>query len=321
MEEIKGMKPKYTIALKNIVEEHHLEILHRSANYENVRIGNYNVARPSLQLIGFFDYFEADRIRVWGRSESAFLATLSPEMREEVLGQLFSRNIPVLILCNAVEPDPAILKSAQKYDVTLLATDMDTSEFIAQVINTLRTALSPRTTVHGVLIQVHGEGLLITGESGIGKSEVALELVKRGHRLVADDAVEIRRMSRYVLDGCAPKMIQYLMELRGVGLIDVRRIYGIGAVLPKARIDLVVNFVHWKEDMHYDRMGLDEESTTILEVKVPQLTIPVAPARNLAIILEVAAMNHRQKMLGYNTAREFLKRHDGKIDTGDSFDE
>ena len=314
------MEKKYSIRLRRIVAEHDLEIVYRSTDYEEVRTSNVNVARPSLQLVGFYNYFEADRIRLWGNTETAFLATLPPERRETVVNELFSRKIPALIVCNSVEPDGLLLRAAQTYDVTLLATDVDTSEMSSRLSDTLRAALSPRMTVHGVLVQVHGEGLLITGESGIGKSEVALELVKRGHRLVADDAVELRRIGRNDLIGTAPKMIRYLMELRGVGLIDVQRIYGVGAVLPRERIDFVVDFVHWDESKEYDRLGLEEETITFLDVAVPKITVPVAPARNLAIICEVAAMNHRQKKLGYNTAVEFLKRHDSSIDSGSDED-
>ena len=312
-----GMQQRYAVKLKQIVREHALEIVFRSSNYENMAIVTPNVARPSLQLVGFYDYFEAERLRLWGKSETAFLATLPPERRTEVVDALFARKIPALILCNEVHAEPEILDAAKKYDVTLLYTDVDTSEFQARLSETLRSELSPRLTVHGVLVQVYGEGLLLIGDSGIGKSELALELVKRGHHLVADDAVELRRMGRDILDGSAPKMIRYLMELRGVGLIDVRRIFGVGAVLPKGRVNLVVELHHWTDDTEYDRLGLEDEYTEYLGVTLPRITIPVAPGRNLATILEVAAINHRQRKLGYNTAREFLKRYDGSIDSGE----
>ena len=310
----------YSILLRRIVEEHDLQIVYRSSDYDRVFTSNVNVARPSMQLVGFYDYFEPDRIRLWGKTERAFLATLPPAQQKSVIDELFSRKITALVVCNAVTPNALLVSAAERYDVTLLATDVDTSEMIARLSDTLRAALSPRMTVHGVLVQVHGEGMLITGESGIGKSEVALELVKRGHRLVADDAVELRRTGRDSLVGAAPKMIRYLMELRGVGLIDVQRIYGVGAVLPKERVDFVVDFVHWDENKEYDRLGLEEETVTYLDVAVPKITVPVAPARNLAIICEVAAMNHRQKKLGYNTAVEFLRRHDSGIDSGSDED-
>ena len=233
---------------------------------------------------------------------------------EKSLDTFFAKRVAAVIICSRIPPNSFIVDCARKYDTNLLSTDMPTNEFIAQIINTLRTHLAPRETMHGVLVQVHGEGLLITGDSGIGKSETALELVKRGHRLVADDAVEVRRMNRNVVSGSAPEMIRYLMELRGLGLIDVRKIYGIGAVLPDCNIDLVVHFEHWDGDKYYDRLGVETETTSILGVEIPKVTIPVAPARNLAIILEVAAMNNRQKRLGHNTALEFMHRHDDTVD-------
>ena len=315
------MDSKYSMKLTTVVGIHDFDVIYKSTDYESLLITNYDVSRPSLQLVGFYDYFQRERLRVWGKSEQAFWLSLSEQRREEVIDQLFSRKIPAMIVCHRVIPPTEMVEAARKYDVTLLSTDVDTSEVIAQLIGTLRKYLSPRATIHGVLVQVHGEGLLITGESGIGKSEVALELVKRGHRLVADDAVELHKRSRNVLDGCAPKMIRYLMELRGLGLVDIRRLYGVGSVLPICKIDLVVNFVRWDEGTEYDRMGLEDETVAYLGVTLPKVTIPVAPARNLAIILEVAAMNNRQKKLGYNTAKEFLKRHDGTLGQEDEGDD
>lgn len=304
------------IKLKTIVQTHKLNIIHQCSDYETFEINNFNVSRPSLQFVGFYDYFDAGRIQVMGKAEAAYLRTLSEERREQVIDELFSRHIAALVVCHRVTPDILIVESARKYDVSVFSTDTDTSEFVAQIINTLRTALAPCTSEHGVLVQVHGEGLLITGESGIGKSETALELVKRGHRLVADDSVDIRRMNRTTLDGSAPKMIRYLMELRGVGIIDVRRIYGVGSVLPHCNIDLVVKFVKWDGLSVYDRLGVEDQTTSFLGVEVPMITVPVAPARNLAIILEVAAMNNREKKLGHNTALEFLNAHDAAVDSG-----
>lgn len=312
-----GIQQQYSVKLKDLAEEHGLEVIFASSDYESVEIVSYNVQRPSLQLAGFYDYFDKDRLRLWGKSESAFLSTLPEGRRREVVETLLSHKIPAMIFCNQVQPDELLLSAAKKYDVPALATEVDTSELIARLSDTLRSELSPRLTVHGVLIQVYGEGMLITGESGIGKSEIALELINRGHRLVADDAVEIRRVSRDTLRGTAPKMIRYLMELRGVGLIDVRRIFGVGAVFPSGRLDLVADLQHWREDVEYDRLGLEEEYTEYLGVTLPKITIPVAPGRNLATVLEVAAMNHRQRRIGYNTAKEFLKRYDGSIDSGE----
>lgn len=308
------MDTKYKVKLKLIADEHKLSVLHATADYDSYTISNYNVSRPALQLAGFYDYFYPSEIQVIGKAEMAYLRTLSEEEMEKSLDKFFSQRVAAVIICNRVPPTSFMVDCARKYDTNLLSTDVPTSEFLAQIINTLRTHLAPRETRHGVLVQVHGEGLLITGDSGIGKSETALELVKRGHRLVADDAVEVRRMNRNVVSGSAPEMIRYLMELRGLGLIDVRKIYGIGAVLPDCNIDLVVHFEHWDSDKYYDRLGLETQTTSILGVEVPMVTIPVAPARNLAIILEVAAMNNRQKRLGHNTALEFTRRHDSAVD-------
>ena len=314
---------EYSMKLKTLAEVHALHPVYLSPDYETLKIGTFNVSRPSLQFAGFYDYFDKSRLQIMGKMESAYLNTLSAEKREEMIDRLFSYQIPALVVCHRVIPDMLLVEAARKHGVCLFTTDAETSEFIAQVINTLRSHLAPRTQEHGVLVQVHGEGLLIMGESGIGKSEVALELIKRGHRLVADDAVEIRRMNRDTLEGAAPKIIRYLMELRGVGIIDVRRLYGVGAVLPRGKIDLVVNFVHWDDNMEYDRLGAVDETTSFLGVSVPKITVPVAPARNLAIILEVAAMNNRDKKLGHNTAKEFLELHDSRIDSGwhDDFDD
>ncbi len=308
------MKLRYCVDLKTIVESHELGILYKSTDYDNVKVWNYNISRPSLQLMDFYDYFDPDRIQIIGIAETEYLRTLPEAEWLRLVDKLFSQKIPALVLCHGLVPDEIIIDLARRHDVTLLETELDTSEFVAQVTGTLRTFLAERQTEHGVLVQVHGEGLLIQGESGIGKSEVALELIKRGHRLVADDAVELRRMGRTRLIGSAPEMIRYLMELRGLGIIDVRRLFGVGAVLPVCDVNLVVSFVRWDEAADYDRLGISEESVTFLNVTVPKVTIPVAPARNLAIILEVAALNHREKMLGHNTAKSFLERHDLAVD-------
>ena len=313
------MRSKYSIKLSRIVETHELNVVYKSTDFDDVEVWSYNISRPSLQFVGFYDYFDTDRIQLMGKAEESYLRTLDEDTREERIERFFSYKIPALVVCHRVVPDMMLVEAARKHDITLLTTDVETSDFVAQLTNTLRTHMAERVTEHGVLVQVHGEGILIRGESGIGKSEVALELVKRGHRLVADDAVELRRMGRARLTGSAPKMIRYLMELRGVGIIDVRRIYGVGSVLPYCDVDLVVNFVRWDEDTEYDRLGVEEEMTSFLGVKVAQITVPVAPARNLAIILEVAAMNHREKKLGNNSAKEFLERHDSGIDSGIGF--
>ena len=313
------MRGRYKMKLSTLVDDNDLELVHRSTDYDTVEIANVNISRPALPFAGFYECFDPDRIQIMGKAEDAYLHTLDEPQREKVIDDLFSKKFPMMIVAHRVVPDMLMVEAARKYNVTRATTDMDTSDFVAQVTFTLRTHLAERVTEHGVLVQVHGEGILMRGESGIGKSEVGLELIKRGHRLVADDAVELRRMGRSRLTGTAPEMIRHLMELRGVGLIDVRRIYGAGAVLPACDVDLVVNFVHWREGVEYDRLGLVEEVTSFVGVKVPEITVPVAPGRNLAIIVEVAAVNNREKKMGYNTAQEFLKRHDAGIDNGTGF--
>ena len=269
-----------------------------------------------MQLAGIYDYYQPEQIQIVGKMEMSYLRSIDEETRVKSIENFMATHPVAVVVCHRVPMDSDIAAAAHKYDVNLMTTDLGTSDFVAQVINTLRVNLAPRITVHGVLVEVHGEGLLITGDSGIGKSETALELVKRGHRLVADDAVEIRRVTQHQVSGAAPEMIRYLMELRGVGVIDVRKIFGVGSILESSKIDLVVNFERWDSEKVYDRLGLEDETTSYLGVKVPQISIPVAPARNLAIILEVAAMNNRQKRLGFNAARDLARRHDVSIDKG-----
>ncbi len=306
----------YSMKLSELVREHELHIVHPASNYEQCTISTYNVARPGLQLAGFYDYFQPQEIQIMGKTEMAYLHTLPEETRRERIERYMGHGITVLVICHRMPPDPDMVDAARRYDVNLMTTDLPTSAFMAQAITTLRTVLAPRIQIHGVLVEVHGEGVLITGDSGIGKSETALEMVKRGHRLVADDAVEIRALNRNQVMGEAPPMIRYLMELRGVGIIDVRKIFGVSSVLERSKIDLVVNFEHWDNEKVYDRLGLEDETISYLGVRVPHITIPVAPARNLAIILEVAAMNNRQKRMGSNTALELQRKHDAQVDSG-----
>jgi HPr kinase/phosphorylase len=311
------MNTGYSVKLKTIVEEHKLEIIHASRDFENARVYTSDVNRPGLQLTGFYDYFDPQRVQIIGKVENTYLESLTSDQRRESFENLMSRKISALVICHGVDPLPECMEMAEKYDINLFKTDLDTSEFLAQLTGTLRLHLAPRETWHGVLVEVHGEGVLLIGESGIGKSETALELVKRGHRLIADDAVEIKRTSRTTLVGEAPEMIRYYMELRGIGLIDIRHLYGVGAVKPSVRIDMVVNLELWDEEKSYDRLGIETEYIEILGVKVPYMTIPVRPGRNLAVILEVAAMNNRQKKMGYNAALELTMRHDKAINEND----
>ena len=284
------MRSKYTVLLKTIAEEHGLQILHAAKDYETKRIVTYDVNRPAMQLAGFYNYFDPERIQIIGRVESTYLDTLSDADRLAAFERFMQYDIAALVICHGVQPFPECLEAAEKYDRTVFITPEDTSEFQAGLISSLRSHLAPRTTMHGVLVEIYGEGVLLTGDSGIGKSETALELIKRGHRLIADDAVEIKKVGRDRLVGDAPEMIRYYMELRGIGVVNVRRIYGIGAVKPESGIDLVVHLEPWEEGKAYDRLGLTSESEVILGVEIPRVTIPVRPGRNLAVILELGIL-------------------------------
>ncbi len=310
------MRSKYTVLLKTIVQEHNLQVLHAARDYETAKLVTYDVNRPAMQLTGFYNYFDPHRIQIIGRVESTYLDTLTHEQRLDAFERFMQYDIAALVICHGMQPFPECMEMAEKYDRNIFITAEDTSEFQAGVISSLRSHLAPRQTLHGVLVEIYGEGVLLTGDSGIGKSETALELIKRGHRLIADDAVEIRKVGRSRLVGSAPEMIRYYMELRGIGVINVRRIYGIGSVKPESGIDLVVHLEPWIEGKAYDRLGLTDETETILGVEMPRVTIPVRPGRNLAVILELAAMNNRQKKLGYNAAAALAAEHDAAIDAG-----
>lgn len=307
---------KYTVPLTTIVDELELESLHRSADYDQVLIETSDVNRPGLQLTGFYDYFDPKRIQVLGRVETAYLMGYRSDDRLMRFEKLMERKPVAMVICHHAQIYKECIQAAEKYDVNLLVSTMDTSEFMALAIEILRHHLAPRETRHGVLVEIHGEGVLITGESGIGKSEAALELVKRGHRLIADDAVEIKRTARERLIGQAPAMIRHYMELRGIGLINIRTLYGVGAVKTSCRIELVVNLELWEKEKTYDRLGLDSTTIDILGVQVPCITLPIRPGRNLAVILETAAMNNRMKKMGYDAAKAFVENHDNGVENG-----
>jgi len=306
----------YSCRVSYIVETLQLNIVNRSADYADALVHVTAINRPGLQLAGFYDYFDPRRMQIMGMVEATYLSSLPPQVRWERLDEFLSRRPVAVILCHGTEPQRDFIELAREYGINLFVSSDDTSECMSKVVGLLKQELAPRITRHGVLVEVHGEGLLIIGESGIGKSETALELVKRGHRLIADDAVEIRRVEYNVLSGSAPEMIRYYMELRGIGVINAREIFGVGAVKPSTRINLVIQLEAWDSSKFYDRLGLESEFTEILGVKVPMVTIPVKPGRNLAVILELAAMNHRQKLMGYDAARDLTERHDTYIDTG-----
>ena len=310
------MASKYSVPLRTIVEENGLEPLHTSSDYDTRLLTVADVNRPALQLAGFYNYFDPNRLQIIGRVESTYLELKTEAERRSCFEELMRYDISALVICHGASAFPECLEVAGKYDRNLFVTPEDTSDFMADVISSLHTHLAPRTTMHGVLVEVHGEGVLLTGDSGIGKSETALELIKRGHKLIADDAVDIRRIGRDRLVGTAPELIRYYMELRGIGVVDVRHLYGVGAVKPEGAIDLVVNLEVWDDQKAYDRLGLISETQDILGVTVPSVTIPVRPGRNLAVILELAAMNNRERKMGYNAAQVLVERHDRMVDEG-----
>ena len=301
------MESLYSVKLGKLIQEFRLEVLRGGAGYEDVSIRTEDVNRPGLQLTGFFDYFDAKRLQVIGRVETTYLEGLTSEERRESFELLLSQDIPALIISREIEPFPECMEMAEKYDRTILRSPDTTSVLMSNIIAALKSYLAPRITRHGVLVEVYGEGVLLLGESGVGKSETAIELVKRGHRLIADDAVEIRRVSAKSLVGSAPENIRHFIELRGIGIVNARRIFGMGAVKVTEKIDMMIQLEQWDSEKVYDRMGLDNEYADILGIKVPLLTIPVKPGRNLAIIIEVAAMNNRQKKMGYNAAQELMR--------------
>ena len=299
------------VHLPELVERLKMAVVNRGADYETALVGIKDVNRPGLQLAGYFDYFDERRLQVIGMAETKMLESMTSEQRSESFAKLFSYNIPALVVSQDLDIYPECLTMARKYQRTLLHTAETTVDFTTKVIELLTQLMAPTITRHGVLLDIYGEGVLITGDSGIGKSETAIELVKRGHRLVADDAVDIRRVSDQLI-GKAPELIRHYIELRGIGVIDVQQLFGMSAVILEAQIDLVVHLEQWREDKFYDRFGLDEETVDILGVELPILTIPVMPGRNLAVIVEVAAMNNRHKKYGYNAAQklaEELERH------------
>ena len=302
------MQSKYSIPLSTLIDEFQLQEIYLPENAKDIKVSCPEVNRPGLALSGFMEVFEPFRIQIIGRAEYKYLDELPAEQRNIRLEAFFKTKPVAVVITTKLEVFDEMLTHAQNYDVPILRTEERTSTFMAAIISSPNTKLAPRCTLHGVFVEVYGEGILILGDSGIGKSETAIELVKRGHRLIADDAVEIKRVSSKTLLGSAPELIKYYIELRGIGIVDVRRLFGMGAVNETEKIDLVIKLEKWDSEKVYDRFGLDDETEDILGIKIPALTIPVHAGRNLSVVLEVAAMNHRQKKLGYNTAEEFNKR-------------
>ncbi len=307
------MEEIYSITLSQLCTEFSLEVVYGPEGYEDIRITTPEVSRPGLALSGYLEIFDAERIQIIGNAERIYLESLDDETRRRnIVNYIKARPIAVIYSTDG-EVFPEMMEIAQEVHVPILRSSVKTSPLVAAIIGSLNNHLAPRITQHGVLVEVYGEGLLLLGDSGVGKSETAIELVKRGHRLIADDAVEIKRVSDKTLVGTAPEIIRHYVELRGIGIVDVRRLFGMGAVKMTERIDLVINLENWVQGKMYDRLGLDEEKVDILGLKIPAITIPVKPGRNLAIILEIAAMNNRQKKMGYNTAEEFNKKLMGQM--------
>jgi HPr kinase/phosphorylase len=296
------------VSLQSIIKEFDLEVVAEYSNLEEIRLTVADVTRPGLQLAGYFDHFGPDRIQVLGNMETAYLDRLDSKDRYERIDALFAKGIPCLVLTRNHVPFSELLECSKKYSIPLLKTNLPTSDFTSAIVKYLNVELAPRMSMHGVLIEVYGEGILILGESGVGKSETALEVVKRGHRLIADDLVEVRRVSDTTLLGRAPEIIRHLIEIRGIGILDVKELYGVSSVKMQENIDFVINLENWDEKKTYERLGINEETTPVLGIDVPSITIPVRPGRNLAIIVEVAAINFRQKKMGYNAAKALTDR-------------
>lgn len=302
------MSQVFSVSLSNIIDELSLETAYMPNDPEAIIITSRDVNRPGLELTGFFDYYDVTRIILWGNTEQAYLNRFSSEQKYHVFDKLLEKGPPAIVVSRQLKPFDELMRVARQYKIPVLRSADTTSELSAALVSYLNVQLAPRVTRHGVLVEVYGEGVLIIGDSGVGKSETAIELIKRGHRLIADDAVEIRRVSSKSIVGSSPENIRHFIELRGIGIINASRIFGIGAVKPTEKIEVVMNLEIWDSKKSYDRMGLDNNNINILGVDVPVITIPVKPGRNLAVIIEVAAMNYRQKKMGYNAAYELLTK-------------
>ena len=305
-----------SVALTKVVEQMKLKNLTPDIDMSHIEITLPDINRPALQLTGYFDHFDSERVQIIGYVEYTYLEHLPREEKIPVYEQFLASKIPCVVYTTRTEPDEDMLELAHKYGVPILKTSQTTSAFMAEIIRWLNVELAPCISIHGVLVDVYSEGVLIMGESGIGKSEAALELIKRGHRLVTDDVVEIRRVSDVTLIGTAPDITRHFIELRGIGIIDVKTLFGVESVKNTQSIDLVIKLEEWDKDKEYDRLGLEEEYTEILGNKIVCHSLPIRPGRNLAVIVESAAVNHRQKKMGYNAAQELYKRVQESLSKG-----
>lgn len=298
----------YTVELTKLIDKMQLENCTPKLDTKKIKISQPDVNRPALQLAGFFDYFDSDRVQIIGHVENAYMQKVSKNHGLDVVSKLLDYKVPCIVFCRNIEVPEGLIEMATQKGVPILRTAKTTSSFMAEVIRWLNVELAPRISIHGVLVDVYGEGILIMGESGIGKSEAALELIKRGHRLVTDDVVEIKKVSDDTLIGTAPDITRHFIELRGIGIIDVKTLFGVESVKNTQSIDLVIKLEEWDKEQEYDRLGLEEQYTEFLGNKVVCHKIPIRPGRNLAIICESAAVNYRQKKMGYNAAQELYNR-------------
>ena len=315
------MRTTAVVKLKKLIDKMKLENLTPEIDYSKIKIAHPEINRPALQLAGFFDHFSNDRVQIIGNVEYAYTASMCQDAKLHVYEEIFKRKIPCIVYARNLMPDEDVKALAVQYGVPLLSTGKTTSDLMAEVIRWLKVELAPTISIHGVLVDVFGEGVLIMGESGIGKSEAALELIKRGHRLVTDDVVEIRKVSDATRVGTAPDITRHMIELRGIGILDVKALFGAESVKNTQNIDMVINLEDWDKDKEYDRMGLDEQYTEFLGNKVVCHNIPIRPGRNLAVIVESAAVNYRQKKMGYNAAQELYNRVQRKLMQGQDEDD
>ena len=300
------MSNSYSVSLENVIKNNNMETVYLPRPADEIMITTAEVNRPGIVMTGYTDYFDPLRIQILGWTEFGFLINMSHDDRMKALSYWLSLRPAAAVVTRGLEIPDYFVEACKKYEVPLFKTQEETSPFLAALIAYLNKELAPRITRHGVLVEVYGEGVLITGDSGVGKSEAAIELIKRGHRLIADDAVEIRKISDNSLLGNSPTNIRHFIEVRGIGIIDARRIFGMGAVKLSEKIDMVIQLEPWDSTKAYDRLGLDNEYARILDVKVPAITVPITPGRNLAVIVETAAMNNRQKKMGYNAAKDLM---------------
>ena len=297
-----------SISLQRLIDKFKMKNLTGEINIDKIKITQPDINRPAIQMTGYFEHYDSTRLQIVGFVEHTYMQSLTVEQKTKIYNEILDHPTPAFVFCRELEPDPLFLETAIKYGIPVLSTLKATSAFMAEVIRWLNAKLAPCIQVHGVLVDIYGEGVLITGESGIGKSEAAIELIKRGHRLVSDDAVLIRKVSEDTLIGSAPEVTKHLIEIRGIGIVDVKQMFGVSSVKDDQQIDLVIKLKDWSKDQEYDRMGLEEEYTEYLGNKVVSHTIPIRPGRNLAVICESAAVNHRQKKMGYNAVEELYKR-------------